>query len=155
MYYEGKVNAAELHFKSSFQGYPTCLSLIEGRPSHEYTMHSFSFVQFCVFSRKLQIFYCFIIFIFIASLYFIWSMDQKSKTRSRDAKKWQRNKTEYLWDKTWFDKTLCVRSKFYPRLFDSSAISVTLGNSGCVIIPSHFSTSLLMNCVLARIHCSR
>ena len=28
-------------------------------------------------------------------------MDQKSKTRSRDAKKWQRNKTEYLWGKTY------------------------------------------------------
>ena len=45
---EGKVNAGELHFESSFQGNPTCLSLrlslTEGRPSHECTKHSLSFV---------------------------------------------------------------------------------------------------------------
>ena len=59
---------------------------------------SIVYLLFCeVFSRKLQIFYCFIIFIFIASLYFIWSMDQKGKTMSRDAKKWQRNKTYLNW----------------------------------------------------------
>ena len=62
---EGKVNAGELHFESSFQGNPTCLSLrlslTEGRPSHECT--------------KAQFIFCFVRFSpgnfrsFIASLY--------------------------------------------------------------------------------------
>ena len=94
---------------------------------------SIVYLLFCeVFSRKLQIFYCFIIFIFIASLYFIWSMDQKSKTRSRDAKKWQRNKTECLWGKTYLIwQNFVFRPKFYffVALF-LSFIYVTLGNSG-------------------------
>ena len=37
--YEGKVNAAELHFDSSFQGHPTCLSFFCMPPAYLPTCH--------------------------------------------------------------------------------------------------------------------